>query len=931
MLREPLIDIVQSRRAFAFIGSGASVEAGAPTWPALVTRVLGSLDVRVADAIRGQRVFLRAFQDRYYPQCFSSIEATIGREALEEGVRAAFANLAPQTQVITKLADWPFAGYITTNYDALVLDGVQKTSGNAWIQVGNTDEECRLVSGDASNVVWHVHGALNLPSSRSRLILTEEDYASIYRPGSIVLDQLHGLLAHRRVVFVGFGFTDREVARVLKRVGLLTSPSKPLFAFIAREGELSTEETLIDLRMYSNVETMPYRTLNGDHAALLRQLDLYGSFFVRRSMPFSEEVPAAPAYDPEATGLLIYNELCLRGAASGTDTLETLIRSRIMARAAGAVSIARRELIEELQTRAAILDPSAATRLGRDGVITSTLETMVQEGLLALLPDATYQLTAKGRDLTKGKVATVERMTRQFAASLFKRASAETADHDAALRIAVAANSFLRSCAFGRSLGTALALNPSSADHSQYQIVALLQALPKFMRRLNNEDEAAELSRVVRNVLAAPDEAERQFIGLVLQASFGAHLLGYEPAALRARREIFGRTVFLIDANTLIEYLADGSPGHEAAVFLMSRLQDLGAVTVTTSLLIDEVGTHARWALARCDRSSGEAGIELLQAARGVAGERDNAFVHGLIAKVASGDVGPNLWVYIGKALGIPRFRGICSNDDIRRAVARVGVRCIDLADWEGYDHDLSSESVGLQAQIAGERIARGTYTREEQAQAEAEAVVIIENLRTGRLKLAGQSFVGAQFVSNTRLIDDIRRPSTPITMRSDSVIHWSSTLAPCDPSELRVFTSELLGELGRSRASIVDNRTLRITFSPVVSAAKHQIGEFRRLHADLVADYFGEDPQKAFAEIPDVELPDVVASLNAQRAVAAESKVATTQAQLEAVAKKAALVDRDRAELERLRAAAKRTKRKVAKSKRKAAASPRRRRRRGR
>ncbi len=149
VLRDGLIEIVKSRRAFAFVGSGASVEAGAPTWPGLIDRVLVSLDRTVADAIQGQRVFERAFQERYYPQCFSCIEATVGRNLLEESVRAAFSALAPQTQAISKLADWPFDGYITTNYDELLFDAVQQASRSPWIKVGNSDDECRLVSGDA--------------------------------------------------------------------------------------------------------------------------------------------------------------------------------------------------------------------------------------------------------------------------------------------------------------------------------------------------------------------------------------------------------------------------------------------------------------------------------------------------------------------------------------------------------------------------------------------------------------------------------------------------------------------------------------------------------------------------------------------------------------------------------------------------------------
>jgi len=144
VLREPLIEIVQSRRAFAFVGSGASVEAGAPTWPGLIDRVLNSLDRGVADAIRGQRIFARALQERYYPLCFSCIEATTGRTSLEQIVRDAFLHLAPQSRVIDRLADWPFDGYITTNYDTLILDAFQRASHKPWIQVGNSTTNADL-------------------------------------------------------------------------------------------------------------------------------------------------------------------------------------------------------------------------------------------------------------------------------------------------------------------------------------------------------------------------------------------------------------------------------------------------------------------------------------------------------------------------------------------------------------------------------------------------------------------------------------------------------------------------------------------------------------------------------------------------------------------------------------------------------------------
>ena len=43
MIEQRLINIINSRDAWAFVGSGASVDAGLPTWQDLYVRVAGSL------------------------------------------------------------------------------------------------------------------------------------------------------------------------------------------------------------------------------------------------------------------------------------------------------------------------------------------------------------------------------------------------------------------------------------------------------------------------------------------------------------------------------------------------------------------------------------------------------------------------------------------------------------------------------------------------------------------------------------------------------------------------------------------------------------------------------------------------------------------------------------------------------------------------
>ena len=115
MLRTDLIDLVNGGDVWAFVGSGVSIDAGCPSWGGLVEGVLRSLEEKPRQEIINDERYKKAFSSRRFVQCFSRIEAFVGRGVLGKTVVSKIASVNSPGKILRILADWPLAGYITTN------------------------------------------------------------------------------------------------------------------------------------------------------------------------------------------------------------------------------------------------------------------------------------------------------------------------------------------------------------------------------------------------------------------------------------------------------------------------------------------------------------------------------------------------------------------------------------------------------------------------------------------------------------------------------------------------------------------------------------------------------------------------------------------------------------------------------------------------
>lgn len=924
MLRTDLIELINSGEMWAFVGSGASIDSGVPSWSKLVQGTIESLNENKKQEIDRDRRYKSAFSQGNYARCFSIIEEIIGRKNLEDLVSVQLESVQPPGKVTKGLADWPFAGYITTNYDELIERALQDTQEHGWLSIGNSSDEAQKISGDVKQIIWHVHGATSLSNDKSQLVLTEEDYDLFYLDRSSVIDKLHGLLTHRRVVFVGFGFGDPEVKRLLKRVGRLCNPARPAFAFLSGIYGAEHEQERLELLEKYNIDVIPYQEINDSHEQLHQLFDVYNSFILSRSLKFGQPVKQCPSYDPETTSLLIYNELALRNESQVTaDVLKSLIKSRILSLLQYRNSITIEELCSDLEEKIKTIHGDSHRNSSDKSYesIFNVIGELYQENLISKELDSHVSLSEEGSNRIADQAATAKILADQFSASLQDKARIGFPDNpEAVARIAQTAETFLRECIHKRGLGVAMSWYSSRVDFKHFHIVALLQDLPKYISQLLTTEEGLVLIRLIEDILSRPNEVETKFLGISLQAQFGVHLLGCDSQTFQTRVRDLSKTLFLIDSSTLIPLLGRSSTGYHSARFLLNRLRAVGSSIATTQMLVEEAAEHARWAINYTRQDSSFLTPETLIRTIGRAGSQNNVFFEGFIEEVSQGTIPRDFGAYLDSVCDHPDGH-IGKDEAFTYALQNINVDCLSLEEFttESWNEELQkqiwNELEELQEQITERRKKNQTYRHERQVKAEAEAVIIIRNFRNKKFSL--DEIVNSYFISNTRIIDDINH-GTQITIRPEALTQWLSTVTPCEPNEFSSLFFGLFGELSERGLTIVDESKFRTVFAPLVDASKNQLEEAVEKHRVLIEQKYGRKADEAFSQVNDLDASTVVHSFYAQRTEDLELRLKKVTAQ-----KQANLDDDERHELEVLRSERAFRKQRDLKRKRAAASRP--------
>jgi len=121
---------------------------------------------------------------------------------------------------------------------------------------------------------------------------------------------------------------------------------------------------------------------------------------------------------------------------------------------------------------------------------------------------------------------------------------------------------------------------------------------------------------------------------------------------------------------------------------------------------------------------------------------------------------------------------------------------------------------------------------------------------------------------------------------------------------------------------SIIDAGRIRTVFSPLIDASRSRLDEEVARHKALVAERYGEDATRAFAEADPLDVPFVTESYFAAKSRELEAALSERDRMLEKTRERAALTEKEREELQELRARSKQKQLETRRKRRKPTAS---------
>jgi hypothetical protein len=878
MISRQLIDLLNSGEAVAVVGSGASSDAGLPTWDGLFTRIADGLDSENHDTYKARAVAAT----KKLPEAFDLLVGLTSRQDIHTRVKNLIGRVTSPGRQHAMLADWPFRLYITTNYDHLI----EHASSGRVVAVGNRGVELHKLSGGVREVVWHIHGGSELSDDISQIVVTKSDYDDVY-PASNTVEKLKAISTMHRCVFIGFGFTDEDLLYVLQAIGRLAHSGRPSFAFLAYDKQNQAAKKHQDhLRSKFNVEVIPYYKHGHDHSDLHRLLNGYQPFVVRRSISLGQAPNTSPTYDPLTSSLKIQNSLNIGElSAINVGLRSTLVGARVLS------------LIRENPGGQA--DISIIYRAGDPSEleVLSCLANLRMQGLVT--PPPALDLTSKYHTKSQEAQGQLALAGEQFRSSLRQRAieGAKIIDEPARERVVATISYFMDDLCKKRGLGVAQNLASSDTEQTSLRSASLIQKLPEHFHRCNTRDEVLAVICLTADILTQPTGAEAAFLGLLCQAYFGQHLAGASNTLADVDLDLISGTCYLLDASVLVCLLAEGNEVHKFTSRLIADLGKSGAILVTTDLFVDEIVEHANWP-SRLVQHYGELSDEVVNALRCLGGYRPNLFLKGYFS---DSQTDSSFSGYLSRVLAKERTDNI-TNNVVNKRLSTFGIQVLRFDEWDGYDQDLILRRKDVQKEIHSRRSAKMTYKHPRQTKAEAEVALIVDGVRRRKLQPPGFAAKDAFFLSSTRVVDRLPDLKRRICLRPEGLAQWLWSSQSTSPQHAELVFEHLLWEMALGGIEFVNRTTLLRRFSGIFEAAETELSSAIRERRESLVDKYGTEPSKAFTDADPFDLPRFNAEVQQEIMNQMNNAVASARRGEEVARAAARISEKERNELTKLR-----------------------------
>ena len=298
-----LKDAAQRGTIIPFVGAGASVLAGCPTWGQLADGALMSC-IAADKFTHGQMAQIRHLSPRMKISIARAIEADHGLKIDYSKLinpRDGYKRNAVGQRVYRSLGKLSQT-FVTTNYDAWLDTEIPEVAVSVTEAPPTQDtaatsrvrrrivkvEDFTPANLNQPNSVFHLHGSLDDPAG---MVMTTRDYIRRYANDrgsddptleNRTLTFLESLFQNKTVLFVGYGLEDLEILEyVIQKARQQTSTERPQARHFMLQGYFAHEyELMRSLTQYyaqCDIELIPFRRDLRDWAQLTEVLEAFAT------------------------------------------------------------------------------------------------------------------------------------------------------------------------------------------------------------------------------------------------------------------------------------------------------------------------------------------------------------------------------------------------------------------------------------------------------------------------------------------------------------------------------------------------------------------------------------------------------------------------------------------------------------------------------
>lgn len=215
-------DALRKGRASVFIGAGVSMAAGYKSWKGLLEGIAKELDID-----------LKAEHDLAGVAQWYINNHRRERTRIAKVIKEAFPPKAEVPKALAVLARLPFQHVWTTNYDRLIETAWEQTGREIDVKVRN--DEVTVTNPRASTILYKMHGSVESPAD---VVISREDYELYRREKGAFYHLLTGHSLGMSLLFLGFSFTDANVAHLFGLLREIVRDSPPEHYAIVRRPQL---------------------------------------------------------------------------------------------------------------------------------------------------------------------------------------------------------------------------------------------------------------------------------------------------------------------------------------------------------------------------------------------------------------------------------------------------------------------------------------------------------------------------------------------------------------------------------------------------------------------------------------------------------------------------------------------------------------------